>query len=82
MLSAKEAREQVEKGIDTKSKEQWATIEAHIDNAIRNGNFAISIDGSLTIGNRKKLEELGYKINTGSQYTGSQYNESYTSISW
>ena len=38
---------------------------------------AISEDGSLKPETRKKLEELGYKVETGTQY-----NEPYYSISW
>lgn len=34
-------------------------------------------DGSLKPETRKKLEELGYKVETGTQY-----NEPYYSISW
>lgn len=40
-------------------------------------NFLISEDGSLKPETRKKLEELGYKVETGTQY-----NEPYYSISW
>ena len=45
--------------------------------AIADGKFSISEDGCLKPETRKKLEELGYKIETGNQY-----NESYYSISW
>ncbi len=48
-----------------------------IDKTIANGKFSISNDGYLQSQTRKKLEELGYKVETGSQY-----NESYYSVSW
>lgn len=47
-----------------------------IEDAIADGKFSISEDGCLKPEARKKLEELGYKVETDTQY-----NEPYYSIS-
>lgn len=77
MISAKEAREIVELGQNEKAVEQMEQIEWEINNAINNGHYNIGINGYIEKANRTKLESLGYRIETGSQY-----NESYFTISW
>lgn len=52
-------------------------LSAQINNAIAEGKDSISNDGYLQHETRLRLEELGYKVQPGSQY-----NESYYSISW
>lgn len=52
-------------------------MEEQISLAISYGKFSISNDGSLQPETQKKLEELGYEVKTGTQY-----NESYYSVSW
>lgn len=63
--------------IDSCTTQQLAELSKLIRDAIADGKFSISEDGSLKPETRKKLEELGYKVETGTQY-----NEPYYSISW
>jgi hypothetical protein len=63
--------------IDSCTTQQLAELSKLIRDAIADGKFSISEDGSLKSETRKKLEELGYKVETSSQY-----NEPYYSISW
>jgi hypothetical protein len=63
--------------LDIITTEELNIISEKINEAISKGKFSISEDGSLSQNCRQKLEELGYKIETGSQY-----NEPWYSISW
>lgn len=56
---------------------QLEDIGNEIRKAIEEGKFYIHGEGYLKSETRKKLNELGYEIQTGSQY-----NESYYTISW
>ena len=75
--SASEANKMTNHVIDSCTTQQLAELSKLIRDAIADGKFSISEDGCLKPEIRKKLEELGYKIETGNQY-----NESYYSISW
>ena len=75
--SASEANKMTNHVIDSCTTQQLAELSKLIRDAIADGKFSISEDGCLKPETRKKLEELGYKVDTGSQY-----NESYYSISW
>lgn len=75
--SASEANKMTNNAIDSCTTQQLAELSKLIRDAIADGKFSISEDGCLKPEIRKKLEELGYKIETGNQY-----NESYYSISW
>lgn len=75
--SASEANEMTNHVIDSCITQQLAELSKLIRDAIADGKFSISGDGCLKPETRKKLEELGYKIETGTQY-----NEPYYSISW
>lgn len=75
--SASEANKMTNNTIDSCTTQQLAELSKLIRDAIADGKFSISEDGSLKPETRKKLEELGYKIETGNQY-----NEPYYSISW
>lgn len=75
--SASEANKMANHVIDSRITQQLAELSKLIRDAIADGKFSISEDGCLKPETRKKLEELGYKIETGTQY-----NESYYSISW
>lgn len=77
LINAKEAREKVEQGKYEKAIEQMNQIEKEIEIAINKGFSSVSLNGVLESPNRRQLEELGYAVNTGSQY-----NESYYSITW
>lgn len=75
--SASEANKMTNHAIDSCTTQQLAELSKLIRDAIADGKFSISEDGCLKPETRKKLEELGYKVETGTQY-----NESYYSISW
>lgn len=75
--SASEANKMTNNAIDNCTTQQLAELSKLIRDAIADGKFSISEDGSLKPETRKKLEELGYKVETGTQY-----NEPYYSISW
>ncbi len=75
--SASEANKMTNNAIDSCTTQQLAELSKLIRDAIADGKFSISEDGSLKPETRKKLEGLGYKVETGTQY-----NESYYSISW
>jgi hypothetical protein len=77
LINAKEARRIVEQGYNEKAIAQLEQIEWELENAIQNGKFNVSLDGVIEASNRRKLESLGYKVSAGSQY-----NESYFTISW
>lgn len=74
---ALEAHKMTNNAIDNCTTQQLAELSKLIRDAIADGKFSISEDGCLKPEIRKKLEELGYKVETGSQY-----NEPYYSISW
>lgn len=75
--SASEANKMTNNAIDSCTTQQLAELSKLIRDAVADGKFSISEDGCLNPETRKKLEELGYKVETGNQY-----NESYYSISW
>lgn len=77
ILSASEANKMTNNAIDSCTIQQLAELSKLIRDAVADGKFSISKGGYLKPEIRKKLEELGYKIETGNQY-----NESYYSISW
>lgn len=75
--SASEANKMTNNAIDSCTTQQLAELSKLIMDAIADGKFSINKDGCLKPETRKKLEELGYKVETGTQY-----NEPYYSISW
>ena len=75
--SASEANKMTNNAIDSCITQQLAEISKLTRGAIADGRFSISEDGCLKPETRKKLEALGYKIRTGTQY-----NKSYYIISW
>ena len=74
---AHEANNMTKHVIDSYTTQQLTELSKLIRDAIADGKFSISEDGCLKPEIRKKLEELGYKVETGTQY-----NEPYYSISW
>ena len=66
-----------EQSIDNLTSQKMAEINSKIRTAIENGEFSISEDGTLSFAIIEKLRKMGYKAENGSQY-----NESYWSISW
>lgn len=75
--SASEANKMTNNAIDSCTTQQLAELSKLIRAAVADGKFSINKDGCLKPEIRKKLEELGYKVETGNQY-----NESYYNISW
>ena len=75
--SASEANKMTNNAIDSYTTQQLAELSKLIRDAIADGKFSISEDGFLKPEARKKLEELGYKVETGIPC-----NEPYYSISW
>lgn len=75
--SASEANKMTNNAIDSCTTQQLTELSKLIRDAIADGKFSICEDGYLKPETRKKLEGLGYKVETGTQY-----NESYYSISW
>ena len=74
---ASEANKMANHVIDSGITQQLAELTKLMRDAITHGKFSISEDGCLKSETRKKLEALGYKVRTGTQY-----NESYYTISW
>ncbi len=85
MISASKARKKTENNINNCAAnninncaaKELSEIMVKIDKAIANGEFLFSANGYLQPETKQRLEELGYKAETGSQY-----NESYYSVSW
>lgn len=77
LLSASESHKKTVDNIKNCSTKELAEISKRISDAIANGKFSISDDGCLQYETIQRLEELGYKVQTGNQY-----NEQYWSISW
>lgn len=77
LLSASEAHKKTTDNIKDCSTKELAEISNKISDAITNGKFSINGDGYLQYETIQRLEELGYKVQTGSQY-----NEDHWNISW
>lgn len=83
MLTAKQAREQVDSIENTCNKRQLELIAQQINDAVLRGESYISFDNSLTKANKAYLEsrDMGYKVE---YHSGDQrdYTPGYYSISW
>lgn len=77
MITANEAKRITQNNINECMTKELTELEMQIKKAIDEGKFSISNDGVLQQATKRQLEEFGYKVQTGSQY-----NESYYSISW
>lgn len=77
MLSAKDAYKKTLNNITECVTQELFMLENQINDAIKIGKFYVSCTGFLQVETKRKLEELGYKVNIGSQY-----NEPYYIISW
>ena len=74
ILSAKEARMLTEKYMEETLASQLGEIGSKIAYAAKNGKKSVTLNKNV----REKLEKIfGYKVETGTQY-----NESYYTISW
>jgi len=77
IISAKEANAKTIKALNDCATKELNKIMSGIHNTANEGYFTYGGDGYLNEITKKRLEELGYKVETGSQY-----NEPYYSISW
>lgn len=77
LLSAGEAHKKTTDNIKDCSTKELAEISKRISDAIANGKFSINGDGCLQYETTQRLEELGYKVQTGNKY-----NENHWNISW
>ena len=77
MLTAKEAKEKANEACQKKIANELAIIVQAINETVVTGEMSCTIPKYVSKDARQKLESLGYKVDSGSQY-----NESYTSISW
>ena len=77
IISAKEANAKTIKALNDCATKELNKIMSDIHNVANKGLFYYSASGCLHEVTKKRLEELGYKVETGSQY-----NEPYYSISW
>lgn len=75
--TAKEARNGVNSGSYRKAIKQPKEIKKKINEAISEGKTTVGDSDYLEKSAKEKLESLGYKCSTGSQY-----NEYYYSIEW
>lgn len=75
--SASKANEMTNHAIDNCATRQLLELSRIIKNAIANGKFSIGEEGSIYPGARKKLEDLGYKVEVSDKY-----HEPYYNISW
>ena len=74
---AEDARKAMSSVAYKKAEKQAVEIEAEILNAISNGKTSICGNGSLEHAVASKITDMGYVV-----AMGSQYNESYWSITW
>lgn len=77
LITAEEARKKVQSGESEKAKSSFEKVVKLINQAIEDEKYGICLDGDLPSSVVKKLKDLGYTVQCGSQR-----NESYTSISW
>ena len=77
LLSAAEAKAMTEQSIDNLTSQKMVEINSKIRAAIKNGEFSISEDGTLSFAIIEKLRKMGYKAENDPQY-----NESFWNISW
>ena len=77
MLTAKEAKEKTIGAYQNKIANELAIIAQDINEAVVSGEMSCTIDKYVSKDAKEKLESLGYKV-----VSGTQYNESYTFISW
>ena len=74
---ASEANRKTKENIEDCCTQQLYEISKKISEAIMNGKFSITSDGYLETETEQRLNELGYKVDTGMQY-----NQAYWIISW
>lgn len=78
MISAKEAREQLESLESKTNKDMLIRVEASINKALEENMCYTYLNGKLTDVVENKLNELGYTIT----YVSDQRDGNYTTIAW
>ena len=78
LLSAKESRKRADEAVDNAITKELQEIVVKINAAAKEGKYSYSEDGYLEPEIKARLKSLGYKVDE----VGSQYNQSYYSISW
>ena len=77
LISAKEAYEKTKEVMQSNYESEMQEIMEHIEMEVMVGSYYYCGTGNLSKNAKDKLIELGYEVQTGSQY-----NEPYYSISW
>lgn len=77
LLSAEESRKRADEAVENAFIKELQEIATEINAASKEGKYSYSENGYLKFKTREKLEELGYEVEVGSQY-----NQSWYSISW
>lgn len=77
MISAKEARAQTVAQVEALYQKELDRVEQEIAVAISEGKYSITRNGVLSPQCRAQCKALGYDV-----HVGSQYNDSYYTISW
>lgn len=77
MITASEARRKSRIKLNNAVASEITMIRQEIDKAIDKGEFSFSGSGNLRTETVNTLRDLGYSVKIGSQY-----NESYYTISW
>lgn len=77
MLTAEEARLKTKEILNQQKVNESFEVSKNIEDAVNNGLYYYTNNGYLFPETRKYLNELGYKVTTGTQY-----NESYYTIEW
>jgi len=77
VIGAEEARARTRASISEASYSRLQEIVEEINKAIDEGEYTCSISGTINKRVEEVLTQKGYKITRGSQY-----NESYVTISW
>ena len=77
MISAKEAREQSEQNINSQITKEIESIEQKILDATTKGENHVYIEPVISTGAKQMLKQLGYKVESYTQYT-----DNFTIIEW
>ena len=77
MITAKQANIQTTNNIKNFQTKELKRIKEIIEDYIRDGCYSYTANGYLSNNAKELLKSLGYKVTTGTQY-----NESYYTISW
>ena len=77
MISAYKAKRMAKQITENCVSEELSRVEMLISEAVKEGQFSVCGEGRMQEATKQELERLGYKVEMGSQY-----NDSYFSVSW